>query len=70
MAAIDCDPFCPVCGGPFSHVRLQHFSQPKEEEGYLINAAYNIEILSAAQTSVSSGCGLSPFAESALNPIM
>lgn len=54
--AIDYDPFCPVCGGPFSHVEALDFSQLEEDEQYLKETAYNMEILSQAQYSVSRWC--------------
>lgn len=51
--AIDYDPFCAVCGAPFSHVELLDFSQLGEEEQYLQETAYNTQLLSPAQCAVS-----------------
>lgn len=51
--AIDYDPFCAVCGAPFSHVELLDFSQLGEEEQYLKETTYNTQLLSPAQCSVS-----------------
>ncbi len=56
LMAIDYDPFCSVCGGPFSHVDLLDFSQLEDDEQYLKETAYNMEILPLAQIAVSSRC--------------
>ena len=58
LMAIDYDPFCAVCGGPFSHVHLLDFSQLlADDEQPLKETAYNMEILPFAQIRVSSECG-------------
>lgn len=51
--AVDYDPFCPVCGAPFSHVDVLDFSLLGEFERYLKETAYNMEILPLAQVFVS-----------------
>lgn len=55
--AIDFDPFCVVCGGPFSHVDLLDFSQLDDDQQSLKETAYNTELLPFAQIRVSSRCG-------------
>lgn len=53
---IDYDPFCPVCGGPFSHVDPFSFSGLDEDEQYLKEITYNMDILPDDQFMVSRRC--------------
>lgn len=50
--AIDYDPFCCVCGGPFSHVELPDSSELGEDDRYLMDGAYDSQVFSPAQTAV------------------
>lgn len=50
--AIDYEPFCCVCGGPFSHVELLDFSELGEDDRYQMDGAYDSQVLSPAQTAV------------------
>lgn len=54
--AIDYGPFCPVCGGPFSHVEVLDSSQLGEDEQHLKGTAYSMEVLPPAQFFVSRPC--------------
>lgn len=51
--AIDYDPFCCACGGPFSHVELLNSSELGEDDRYLMNVVYDSLALSPAQSAVS-----------------
>ena len=50
--AIDYEPFCCVCGGPFSHVELLDSSELGEDDRYHMDGAYDSQVLSPAQTAV------------------
>lgn len=50
--AIDYEPFCCVCGGPFGHVELLGSSELGEDDRYQIDGAYDSQVLSPAQTAV------------------
>ena len=50
--AIDYEPFCCVCGGPFSHVELLDSSESGEDDQYQMNVAYDSQYLAPAQTAV------------------
>jgi len=50
--AIDYEPFCCVCGGPFSHLELLNPSELGENGRYQIDMAYDSRILAPAQTAV------------------
>lgn len=47
------DPYCPVCGGPFSHVDILDFSRLEEGEEEYKETNYSDKDLSEAQAEVS-----------------
>ena len=50
--AIDYEPFCCACGGPFSHVELLDSSELGNDDRYQLDGVYDSQVLSPAQAAV------------------